>query len=51
MVQDYKISDMFNQEKVANFKNKLKFNLQVMILTVGCWQIQDLQNGKNRVPP
>ena len=50
MVQDYKFSENFNLEKVPSFRNKLKFNFQVMILTAGCWQIQDLQHGKNRVP-
>ena len=51
MIQDYKFSDNFNEEKVKSIRNKFSFNLQVMILTSGCWQIQDLQQGKSLVPP
>ena len=51
MIQDYKFSDDFNRQMHENFRKKIPFVMQVMMLTSGSWQINDPKNKSNLVPP
>lgn len=51
MISDYKFSETFAVDHISKFKGKLSFNFQVIILTAGSWQVQDLKNSTKLVPP